>query len=287
MIKTSLLSFVALVVLSATSASAQMIYENDFQHYTFDRLYTEDDLDADWYSPVWEDGVREERVALHVGPDRRGNETTSLAVLYPAGGYGTKRGGAQWILDLPESYSQVRLRYRVKFGEGFDFVRGGKLPGLAGGTAPTGSAPADGYNGWAARIMWRTDYRGTPGEVPQNTANLVQYVKHPTSGYNNDGRNEDNLYYERRGDRIKIESGRWYLITQLVKMNSVGRTNGRIKAWIDGKEVLDQRNLEFRYTNGLGIDKFYFTTFFGGGSSVWGPSKDEVIYFDDIDIDAR
>ncbi|QDT12096.1 polysaccharide lyase [Planctomycetes bacterium K23_9] len=284
----AVLSFaLSCLAFGASNCDAQVVYENAFGHYSQNQLYTKADWKLDWYSPVWEDGIREDRVAIQLVPNFRGNTTASLSVLYPAGAVGPKDGGAQWKLDLPSLATQVRLRYRVKFGEGFDFVRGGKLPGLAGGTAPTGNTRATGYNGWSARVMWRTDYEGLPGVVPQTTANLVQYVKHPTSGYDQTGRDEDDYYWHDDGVPIEVESGRWYLITQLVKLNTVGRSNGRIKVWIDGQRVLDQRDIEFRYTDRLKIDVMYFSTFFGGGSDDWAPSKDEVIFFDDFNIELR
>lgn len=48
----------------------------------------------------------------------------------------------------------LHLRYYVRFSEGFDFVKGGKLPGLFGGAIP------DGTNGFSVRYMWRTNGDG-------------------------------------------------------------------------------------------------------------------------------
>lgn len=272
------------MLLIGSSASAQVIYQNDFSQYSMDGLYTEDDLDADWAIPRWEDGVRENRVAVTIGADSYDSNSASLVVSFPEGGAGTKNGGAQWILDLPGSYRMVRLEYRVMFGAGFDFVRGGKLPGLAGGTAPTGNAPADGFNGWTGRMMWRTDYRGTPGVIPQNWAYLSYYLKHPTSGYDQDGRSEDDLSWGRWGGRSWVTSGRWYRVTQLVLLNDAGQPNGRMWGWLNGRRMFYQTGLTFRHTEDLGIDKLYFSNFFGGGGSKWAPSKDEVMFFDDFDI---
>lgn len=264
----------------------QSIYENNFDHYEKDQIYTPDHLDLDWFFPGFEKGVEEGRVAIVTGPQAFRHRGASLAVLYPEGGSGTKLGGALWKLELPGSYKAVRLRYRVKFAEGFDFVRGGKLPGLAGGIAPTGSDQADGTNGWTGRMMWRTDYDGLPGEEPQNRANMVTYLKHTQSGFDQDGTQEDNLYWtDDIGDPIEIQAGVWYRITQWVKMNKIGRSNGRLKMFLNGTQVLDQRDLVFRTTDDLGIDVMYFNTFFGGSGPLWAPSKDEVIYFDDFEIE--
>ncbi len=257
-----------------------------FDDYPEAKLYTKDDWESDWNDPVWEDGIREERVSIVKGANTYRGRGGAMAVDFPAGGVGPKDGGAQWKFDFEEGGQMVRLRYRVKFADGFDFVRGGKLPGLAGGTAPTGSTQADGFNGFGARMMWRTDHEGQPGAPVQTKANLVQYVKHPTSGFNNDGRQEDNLYWtDEDGERIEINSGQFYRIVTLLKLNKVGRANGRIKSFINGKQVLDARNIEFRKTNDLKIDVFYFTTFFGGSSDDWGPSKDETIFFDEFEVE--
>lgn len=49
--------------------------------------------------------------------------------------------GTQWPTSLEEfegleaQYDSLYLRYYVKFEEGFDFVKGGKLPGLMGASS--------------------------------------------------------------------------------------------------------------------------------------------------------
>ncbi|TWT51268.1 hypothetical protein Pla22_40450 [Rubripirellula amarantea] len=278
----------AMLLCMSSSASAQEIFDLNFSKYDEEQSYTRDDLDADWNEPIWEDGIREGWVNI-VGPEEafRGRGK-ALSIDFPAGSVGPKQGGAQWQMRWDQPATMVRLRYRVKFGEGFDFVRGGKLPGLAGGTAPSGSKPADGYNGWAARMMWRTDLSGTPGDPVQHSAKLMQYVKHPTSGSKLDGKQEDKLYWRDQDDEdIEIVAGKWYRITSLVKLNDVGRANGIILGWLDGKRMLAERGIEFRYTDDLKIDMFYFTTFFGGSTSAWAASKDETIYFDDFNIEIR
>ncbi|MFK7736824.1 MAG: polysaccharide lyase [Pirellulaceae bacterium] len=275
----------SLCVMSA--ANAQQFYYNNFEQFSGSQLYDEETWEQDWLEPAWEDGIREGRVSVIRGSEAyRGG--ASLAVTFPKGGVGTKDGGAQWKLELPGPYTMVRLRYLVKFGSGFDFVRGGKLPGLAGGTAPTGNRTADGYNGFSTRLMWRTPFEGTPGDPRQCTANMLTYSKHPGSGFDGEGRDEDDDYWtDKKGELIEIQSGRWYRVTQLVKMNSDGRSNGRMKCWLNGKLALDKRGIEFRKTRDFGVDVFYFSTFFGGGSEEWAPSKDEVIYFDEFDITIR
>jgi hypothetical protein len=63
------------------------------------------------------------------------------------------KGGSFWRLDLPKNLTDVTFEYDIMFGEKFNFVRGGKLPGLAGGTAPGGGSKDK--DGFSARLMWR------------------------------------------------------------------------------------------------------------------------------------
>jgi len=192
------------------------------------------------------------------------------------------RTGAQWKWFFGGEYEELFLRYRVKFEDGFDFVRGGKLPGLAGGTAPTGNAPADGFNGWTGRLMWRTDFQGVSGDPQQLVSQAISYAKYTDSGFDMDGRDEDREYWvDDAGDRIQIDADRWYEIRQRVKMNTPGQPDGILQIWLDGQLVHDQQDVLFRFTDELKIDQMYFSTFFGGGSS-WKTSKDETIFFDDF-----
>src|SRR3546814_13585034 len=51
------------------------------------------------------------------------------------------------------------LHYRVRFPEDFDFNKGGKLPGLYAGEAPSGGEKVSGEDGWSIRLMWREEDR--------------------------------------------------------------------------------------------------------------------------------
>ncbi|WP_157665237.1 polysaccharide lyase [Mariniblastus fucicola] len=284
-LKSAFLSGVLLLVLLAASQSdAQLIYQNDFDQYTTERVYTDDDLDNDFNEPRFNDGVTEGRVTIVGASQAHGGAGSALAIAYPAGEDGTKQTGAQWQLDFDNSYEELYFSYCVKFESGFDFVRGGKLPGLAGGTAPTGSTQADGTNGWNGRMMWRTDFEGVSGQPEQLTSDAISYAKYTDSGFDGTGRDEDKEYWvESDGSRTTIKSGVWYEIIQRVKMNDPGESNGVLQIWIDGRLVHDQQDVLFRTANTFAIDQVYFSTFFGGNED-WRTSKDEVAYFDDFKV---
>lgn len=86
---------------------------------------------------------------------------------YPAGGFGTNSSGSQfytlWNTSDGSSFNSMVLSYEVAFDSNFDFVKGGKLPGLRGGPEPdgcSGGLAANGSNCFSSRLMWRTSGRG-------------------------------------------------------------------------------------------------------------------------------
>lgn len=226
--------------------------------------YTEAQLASDWRDPSWSKGVTEGRVEV---VEAEGGEGRSLRVHYPAGTYGTSAGGASWLLALGEPHDELVCSYRIRFGDGFDFVQGGKLPGLVGGEANTGGDPPDGTDGFSARLMWREEGR------------VVQYVYHPDQP----GTWGEDLPWDEGGQRT-FEPGRWHDLEHRVVINTPGEHDGLIDAWFDGELALRRDDLRFRDTDGFAIDALYFSTFFGGGDASWASTKDEHIDFDDFEI---
>ena len=102
------------------------------------------------------------------------NSTASpvLQVTYPAGSYSHDTGGAQFYAllgnasngtDTGGGWGSMLLTYEVAFDADFDWVKGGKLPGLRGGKDEygcSGGQAANGTNCFSSRMMWRTDGDG-------------------------------------------------------------------------------------------------------------------------------
>lgn len=91
-------------------------------------------------------------------------DENTMQVKFPAGSVNpsnTPRGGADFYaapLDLSKA-SNVTLEYSVFFPHDFDFVKGGKLPGLYGGHEGC-SGGDDASDCWSTRMMWRKDGAG-------------------------------------------------------------------------------------------------------------------------------
>lgn len=211
---------------------------------------------------VWDHGTfGMDRGQLMVTPDAPGG--TMLRVAYPAGSASRRAdgedGGMQVYLRLAdEPKSVLYLQYQVRFQPDFDFVKGGKLPGLYGGSVTGGQNIPDGTDGFSTRYMWRS---GGDGEV---------YAYLPTS--------EDHGTSLGRGCWY-FPTDRWVAIEQRVRLNTPNVPDGEVTVWQDGREVLTQTGLLFRTTDELRIDGVFFSTFFGGGDSSWASPVDQYADF--------
>ncbi|MEM7065853.1 MAG: polysaccharide lyase [Cyanobacteria bacterium P01_B01_bin.77] len=173
-------------------------------------------------------------------------------------------GGAQFYSDLfLSAQTQLRLSYYVRFAEGFDFVRGGKLPGLFGGAGASGGNIPDGTDGFSTRLMWRENGQG---EV---------YAYLPTS---------ENYGTSIGRGNWQFQPGIWYKLDQEVKLNTPHLANGQIRMWVNDRLVLEQEDVSFRTADSLRIDGIFFSTFFGGGSSSWATPQDTYIDFANFSV---
>ncbi|MEI8174396.1 MAG: polysaccharide lyase [bacterium] len=93
-------------------------------------LYTKDRIDQDWNNPSRIMGVGSGRCNIVEDPINKSRHV--LEIKYPKGKTGQEEdgGGAQWRLKFGESFLRRIVEYQVMFPIGFDFVKGGKLPGL-------------------------------------------------------------------------------------------------------------------------------------------------------------
>ena len=209
---------------------------------------------------TWNDGLDEGRATI-----AEENGERFLRVTYSASVYGPADGGVQFLVPLSGTFDELYLSYRVRFAQGFDFVRGGKLPGLVGGTHPTGCVTDTA--GFSARMMWRT------------AGACVQYLYFPEK-VNACG---DDYPYRIGGANVAFVPGRWHRVQHRIVMNTPGLHDGVLQSWFDGTLALDNQAFIYRIaTESFGIDALYFSTFFGGSDATWAPQVAQVADFDDF-----
>lgn len=173
-----------------------------------------------------------------------------MRVVFPPGDVREGFAFQAELLPLIGHRERLWLSYRVRFSPGFEWARGGKLPGLMTRRhgRVSGCDRPDGTGGFSTRYSW------TPG------GGLALYPYVPVQpGFASTPRGCAS--HHPLGGRI--ESGRWTHLVQEVRLNSPGRDDGAIRAWIDGRPALALDGVRFRDVP-FGIEGILFATFYGG-----------------------
>jgi len=204
---------------------------------------------SDWPGCEFEGGIAQGRVAI-VEHDA----LSWLRVNFAVGKIGPEEGGAGWRMPFGK-HEAAELSYTVRFSGDFDFVKGGKLPGLCGGPDNvSGGRRATGTNGFSARLMWRKEGRGEA------------YVYHK----NQKGDYGDSFAFPAD---FRFPSETPVKVKIAVTMNTVGQRDGLLRVWIDEKRMLERADMEWRTVDSFGVDGLYFETFHGGGDASWAPTR--------------
>lgn len=230
--------------------------------------YTVERWKHDWPGCEWEDGVKEGHVSV-VAHD----EKNWLRVNYAIGQIGPEKCGAGWRFPIGRRES-AELRYTVRFSKDFDWVKGGKLPGLCGGPDNvSGGRPANGTNGFSARLMWRADGRGE----------AYVYHKNQRSNYG------DSFSFPAD---FRFPTGTPVHVRLRVSMNDPGKKNGKLYVWIktgdaesaQEKLLVSRTDLEWRTVDAFAVDALYFESFHGGSDSSWAPTRACSAEFGEISV---
>lgn len=215
--------------------------------------------------------------------------------------------GTQSISALPKKTrpqedinnpQEVTLMYYVKFENGFDWAIGGKLPGLAGGIAPAGSAIIGSKrlnSGFTARFMWHKLKTPSGIQVP----GLIGYIYHPgrygdngkkvygTGSYMSTIQPTKSFNDRSRINLFQFKTNKWYKIRQTIKANTPHKSNGTMKVWINDKLATDYTGMKYIGDGMHGkysVDRFLFSTFYGGGEPKYAPLRNTYTNFKNISV---
>lgn len=215
-----------------------------------------------------------------------------LTAFYPAHTFGYSSANDQGFsfytegqhngVDV-EAASEVLLSYSVYFPSDFDFVKGGKLPGLYGGTSLAAAKSCSGGRQddrsacWSARMMFRTDGMGEfYNYFPLNASQPVGYCSTPPMSVCN----------PQYGDSIgrgsfTFATGQWTAVVQRFKLNDIGQSNGEQELIVNGQSVLTVSDIQVAVEAGTKIYGIMAQTFFGGADSSYANPNNQSAWFKD------
>ncbi|KAK6173460.1 hypothetical protein SNE40_016905 [Patella caerulea] len=216
--------------------------------------------------------------SLSYDDDPCGSGEKTIRIFYKNGSYSKTafRGTAFYSKSLFPGRNCVRLGFDVYFEPGFDFVRGGKLPGIWGGSTSC-SGGRNATDCFSTRFVWRAHGDGEVyAYIPDNQAD--DFCTSP------DIRCNFNFGHSIGRAKWRYPVGQWFRIEQEVKLNDAPQRNGYVKVWLDG--VLKQETSGLLYRNGdnVKIDGIVFSTFFGGSDESWASTADTYTYFKNFQL---
>lgn len=215
------------------------------------------------------------RESLSAVADPAGGSGEVLRVHYDAGSYShthDRDSGAGFYATPAPSHTVMMLSFDVYFSPNFDFVKGGKLPGLWGGITNTCSGGRHSDDCFSTRFMFRANGQGE----------VYAYIpKEQDAGFCD--RSDVHCNFESghslgRG-KWTFKKGQWQNIAQYVHLNTPGHHDGYIRVFLDGHNVFEINNLNLRNHANLLVDGILFSTFFGGGDSSWATPHSVYSYF--------
>ncbi|GAA5889999.1 hypothetical protein JCM8208_001192 [Rhodotorula glutinis] len=207
-----------------------------------------------------------------------------LEVDYPKGSYSGAKDipagvGNMQMAVFGEGKQRAMVSYEVSFSDGFDFVLGGKLPGLFGGDSGSGCTGGKGSEAcFSTRFMWREKGAGEVyAYIPTYDGQCGN--KSDTSSYQchgNDGVSID------RGSFV-FEAGKWNSITQVAVLNSdpasSSSANGVLAVYVGEERAMYLEDVVFRTNASVLLNAFIFSTFFGGSTENYAASADCSTYY--------
>lgn len=179
----------------------------------------------------------------------------------------------------------ITLEYSVYFPPNFNFVRGGKLPGLYGSTGLSKgcSGGNDAEDCFSTRYMWR---RYGDGELylyaPTSASQDPEYCVLPPYSFC------DPAYGDSIGrGAIKFKPGTWTKLTQTITLNTPKQRNGSFKLSVNGVQVLSYNKMVWRVRPDVAVEGIVFQTFFGGSTPDWATPTDQFTLYKDFSMTAQ
>lgn len=236
----------------------------------------------DWWIKNW---TNEER--SHMTPE-------ALKMTCVPGCYGMDSGtGFHALPFLKFPNEHMAYEYAVYFDDDFQWVKGGKLPGIGIGrddkTATGGEWQRD---AGSMRVMWREGgqaigYLYLPTEIASNKKRdgtiHVQSSEFKKAAEGALGKPAGiDLFFHQRGG-LRFKRGAWNTVRIEVKLNDPGKRNGLLRLSING-QTRELDDVIYRESSDIRINMVLTQLFFGGGSREWCAKKKETVSFKDFKV---
>jgi hypothetical protein len=186
-------------------------------------------------------------------------------------------GASGWF--GPKGYDRVYFRRYIRFAADYDQ---GSLHHIGGGLAAVA-----GTNRWAGM--------GAAGKRPKGNDRFTSafepwrsWGRYPAPGYmffytywmdmkrDPDGHYWGNMLGPKQKDRIVPPRDRWVCLEHMIRVNHVGKADGELAGWIDGKLYIHYKGIRWRSSDEVKLKRFDI------GAYVHKAVRDNTVWYDDV-----
>jgi len=203
----------------------------------------------------------------------------------------TTGGGSTPVVDLPSLKArEVSFGYNVKFSAGFQWNKGGKLPGLFGGTNENDAATCSGGRHadtcFSTRMMWRRDGQGELYlYIPPDQNRVDLCGPHGTGQCV--GADNGVIYGASVGTgNFYFKAGDWTAVREVIHINTPGQKDGWAAVYVNGASSPSIYISDISF--GANPDTYFYgqqmQTFFGGHTTDWASPQSQDIWFADFTL---
>ncbi|KAG8907391.1 hypothetical protein FRB99_004416 [Tulasnella sp. 403] len=213
----------------------------------------------------------------------------------PVGGFsfytpGPKGDGGKPVLDLTKAL-EVSFAYRVKFSDGYGFEKGGKMPGMYGGTSEDAAEQCSGGEHdepcFSTRFMFREKGKGELYLYIPPDANRDNLCGDDGTGRCRKASANGKTYGASMGTGLWVfKAGEWITLRQVIHLNTPGKRDGWAKVYIDGspEPVLDVQDLSFRESKSGRFWGLQMQMFHGGHDESWAAPHDQWAWYSGLTV---
>eukprot|EP00890_Picochlorum_soloecismus_P005464 jgi/Picsp_1/5919/NSC_03276-R1_alginate lyase len=211
----------------------------------------------------------------------------SLVIQYASGRAGSSSGFCFHAAPKHRCPAQViEFSYNVYFSDSFQWVRGGKLPGIYIGS-PGATGGNWEQNSGSVRVVWQRKgvaclYVYIPTQIsPDQTKEGAIDIQHDAfKRHSHTTAKGCHLWHK---GPLSFNKGEWNSVKMRVEMNDVGASNGQVSLEVNGqREYID--DMIWRSDPQLLIGGLSIQTFFGGHTKECAAPDDVYTKFQDFTI---
>lgn len=244
------------------------------------RVLFEDGFESDTSFASWFEvrGRDAGRAAIERDPDLVRSGEGALRLVAPArDGKASGAGASLWL--GAEGHDRVHLRWYMRYAEDYNqgnlHHSGGGLAGVAGdnrwgGMGMAGVRPAGDDRFTTGVEGWRDWGRVAPPGF------LHCYTYWVDMKRGRDGNWWGNMMEPARDDRFVPKRGAWHCVELMVSVNTVGKADGELAVWVDGKLYLHYRGFRWRTDDAVRIKRATLDVY------VHRARRDNTVWFDDV-----